>query len=213
MWISKDKNARKKEFLKTAIAMYKEHGYEATSINKILAEMNITKGSFYYHFDSKEDLLSQVVDFFLRDISSIANNIGESRSGAAEKLEMLMKEIILYREENTGLYKDFYEINSKMGNELIQIKYQEKIKDLFYEIIQQIIRQGKDEGVFNPIDFEETPELFLVIANHYKVKIANCYYTEHNKRENELQRLGVAFQQTIERLLGAKQGTLDFYSR
>ncbi len=50
MWVSKDKETRKREFLETAIDMFIEKGYEVTSINHILKKMNITKGSFLLSF-------------------------------------------------------------------------------------------------------------------------------------------------------------------
>ncbi|MBB6637146.1 TetR/AcrR family transcriptional regulator [Cohnella thailandensis] len=40
-----------------AIRLFQEHGYENVSINTICSRLNVTRGSFYHHFNSKNDLL------------------------------------------------------------------------------------------------------------------------------------------------------------
>ncbi|WP_240419675.1 TetR/AcrR family transcriptional regulator [Paenibacillus periandrae] len=40
-----------------AIQLFKDYGYEKISINLICSQLNVTRGSFYHHFKSKNDLL------------------------------------------------------------------------------------------------------------------------------------------------------------
>lgn len=42
--------------LETAAQPFYRQGYQATSINQIIAEAGVAKGSFYAHFPSKDDL-------------------------------------------------------------------------------------------------------------------------------------------------------------
>ena len=44
-------------FLRAASHMVNEHGYRGASVDKISAQLNVTKGSFYHHNDNKEDLV------------------------------------------------------------------------------------------------------------------------------------------------------------
>lgn len=44
-------------FLKIATRLLNEIGYRGTSIDRIAAELNLTKGSFYHHLDTKDDLI------------------------------------------------------------------------------------------------------------------------------------------------------------
>lgn len=52
---------RKQELLKTAYRMYIQNGYEETGIDEIIAEAHIAKGTYHYHFPSKEALLEEVI--------------------------------------------------------------------------------------------------------------------------------------------------------
>lgn len=48
--------------IQSAQALFIENGYEKTSINSIMKRVGAAKGSFYRHFDSKEDVLGAIVD-------------------------------------------------------------------------------------------------------------------------------------------------------
>lgn len=47
----------KDNLCEVAIAMFRELGYEKVSINMICNKLKVTRGSFYHHFDSKDELL------------------------------------------------------------------------------------------------------------------------------------------------------------
>ncbi|MDK2802851.1 MAG: TetR/AcrR family transcriptional regulator [Oscillospiraceae bacterium] len=51
----------KERIIKTATKLFIENGYEKTSIQDILDDLgDITKGSIYHHFESKEDIFNAV---------------------------------------------------------------------------------------------------------------------------------------------------------
>jgi TetR/AcrR family transcriptional regulator, transcriptional repressor for nem operon len=45
--------------LKSAARLFRERGFAGTSISEIMSATGLTHGSFYNHFDSKEDLLAE----------------------------------------------------------------------------------------------------------------------------------------------------------
>lgn len=47
----------KENMCEVAIGMFKELGFEQVSITMICNRLNVTRGSFYHHFESKNDLL------------------------------------------------------------------------------------------------------------------------------------------------------------
>ena len=46
-------------FLRVATRLINDIGYRGASIERIAAELNVTKGSFYHHIDAKDDLVLQ----------------------------------------------------------------------------------------------------------------------------------------------------------
>lgn len=45
-------------FLRAATRLINTHGYKGASVDRISAELNVTKGSFYHHNDAKDDLVA-----------------------------------------------------------------------------------------------------------------------------------------------------------
>ena len=211
MWVSKDSETRKKEFLETAIELFIKKGYDVTSINDILKRINITKGSFYYHFQSKEDLVNQVVELFLADIYSITKTITSSSLGALEKLEAVYLEVANYRRENKKIYRDLYELLKKDGNHYIHSLYMQRVNVVYSGIIGDILRQGVEENVFEITDVEKTTEVFLLLMNLFKSKLSTYYYAASDVNQKDVIDIKQFYQQMLEKILGAEEGTLSFY--
>lgn len=58
----------KAQLMEAGLAMLLEHGYNDLGIQMLLRETGVPKGSFYHHFDSKEDFALQVVDLYMERV-------------------------------------------------------------------------------------------------------------------------------------------------
>ena len=58
---------RKQELLNIAYQMFILKGYEETSIDEIIAQAQIAKGTYYYYFPSKEATLEAVIDMMINN--------------------------------------------------------------------------------------------------------------------------------------------------
>ena len=54
------KNAREK-LLHVAIDLFYKHGFHAVGLDRVIAEVGVTKTTFYKHFESKDDLLEAAI--------------------------------------------------------------------------------------------------------------------------------------------------------
>ena len=57
--------ARRSELLGTAAEVFAEQGYNATTVRKIADHAGMLAGSLYYHFDSNETMLEEILRTFL----------------------------------------------------------------------------------------------------------------------------------------------------
>lgn len=55
----------RRRILASALALFVKKGYEHTTFNDIAARLKMTKGAVYWHFESKEDLLVELVKMAL----------------------------------------------------------------------------------------------------------------------------------------------------
>lgn len=58
----------KDKLMNKAVSLWQEYGYENISINRICKECGVTKGSFYHHFSSKEELLDQYIEKQINEV-------------------------------------------------------------------------------------------------------------------------------------------------
>lgn len=52
---------------KSARELFRKYGYNKTSVNELARESNISKATFYKHFESKEIILHEVLMEYIRD--------------------------------------------------------------------------------------------------------------------------------------------------
>ena len=60
MRVVKEANVRRSEILDAAELLFGTKGFDCTSTTDILNEVGIARGTLYYHFKSKEDILDAI---------------------------------------------------------------------------------------------------------------------------------------------------------
>lgn len=58
------RDASRQKILESSLELFGTKGYKSTTISDIVKKAGISKGLIYHYFDSKEDILKQLVDFF-----------------------------------------------------------------------------------------------------------------------------------------------------
>ncbi|HTY47115.1 MAG TPA: TetR/AcrR family transcriptional regulator, partial [Methanomassiliicoccales archaeon] len=79
-------NDRRNEFIQAAEELFNEKGYENTSVDDIVGKVGVAKGLFYYYFDTKDNLLEELV---VRFVDETRKNVQEIM--ATEGLSALEK--------------------------------------------------------------------------------------------------------------------------
>ncbi|MEU5430622.1 TetR/AcrR family transcriptional regulator [Streptomyces olivoreticuli] len=83
---------RRRELLATAAEVFAAHGYNATTVRRIADEAGLLAGSLYYHFDSKESMLDEILSTFLDELWAGYDTVLASGLGPRETLEALVTE-------------------------------------------------------------------------------------------------------------------------
>ncbi|MEU4211649.1 TetR/AcrR family transcriptional regulator [Streptomyces sp. NPDC026206] len=84
--------ARRGELLATAAEVFAEQGYSATTVRRIADEAGMLAGSLYYHFDSKESMLDEILSTFLGELWAGYDAVLAARRGPRETIEALVTE-------------------------------------------------------------------------------------------------------------------------
>ena len=71
------KEDKKRKILEKAIELFGETGYLKTTVEEITNSLNISKGSFYTYFDSKESLLLGILNYLFEQHCMILDKVAE----------------------------------------------------------------------------------------------------------------------------------------
>ncbi|GGG23687.1 TetR family transcriptional regulator [Lysinibacillus alkalisoli] len=84
-------NARKRKVIQVALQLFLERGYVQTSIQDIIDQANISKGTFYNYFSSKDDCLIAIIDIAREQTSMLRSEllVGKSPSDKAVLLRQI----------------------------------------------------------------------------------------------------------------------------
>lgn len=83
---------RRRELLDTAAEVFAAQGYDATTVRKIADAAGMLAGSLYYHFDSKESMLDEILSAFLTELWEGYDTVLAAGLGPRETIEALVTE-------------------------------------------------------------------------------------------------------------------------
>lgn len=86
----------KRRLLEVGLATLLERGYNATGIQDLLVATSVPKGSFYHHFESKEDFALQVVDRYLADVHALLDQaLGDVERAPLERVRLFFERLLV----------------------------------------------------------------------------------------------------------------------
>jgi AcrR family transcriptional regulator len=214
--ISKDYNERKKEILDTAQRLFYENGYEQTSVNTIIEEIGISKGTFYYYFKSKEELLDSLVERSAVDVTELIKKItDDDKLNALQKLNQIFLVSGRWKVSNWDIVLIMLEVIYRDENIIIRHKMNEKSIELVTPELVKVVKQGVSEGTFNTPFPDEIAELILRIGDALSNSSARFLLELSKKPENiTLIKKNISlYENAVEKILGLPEGSITMVDK
>ncbi len=133
----------KSRIIEAAWKLFREQGYEDTTLDNILEEAQIAKGSFYYYFRGKGDLLATWSDILDKKYAQLEQEMPPDMDGF-QKLLFLNGEI---HEMIEGMISP--QLIGSMYAEQLQGKGYRHLLDnnrIYFRLITRIIEEGQQAG-------------------------------------------------------------------
>ena len=178
---------RKQEILNAAAALFCQKGYEQTSIQDILDVLSTSKGSFYHHFVSKEALLEGICKKRAEQIYQTALSSVNEQLSAADNLNMLLSDMIPFRDEKLVFLLMLLPIFSLPEGRMIKICYCDALAGLFTPAVSEWLKRGCDSGELYCTDPYITAGMILSLVNRLWVQVCGMIIqAENNCTEPDL---------------------------
>jgi len=207
--IVKEYDVRRNEILDVAQQLFYQRGYEQTAIQDILGAVGIAKGTFYHYFDSKEALLAALVERMTAQVLQLVQPVVANPTlTACQKFEQLFAQAHQWKFEHKAvllpLLSAFYQTeNFRLRHTLVTAGAAQIVP-----VWAQIIEQGVQEGVFATAYAQETAEIVFKTLQSLSEAVAMLILRPPPDAVTILERKVIAYQQAIERILGAAPGAL-----
>lgn len=199
MRIVKEPDVRRAEILDAAKRLFVCQGYSGTSVADIVAKANIAKGTFYYYFKTKSDVLAslaaQMVDEMVLQASCI---VQMDELNAIEKLCSIIRQQNQVKDGGEDIVAGIHQPGNKELHDQIAIETVLSLGPVFAIVIEQ----GNREGVFQVDDPLSTIQFILAGADFLLGENTFNWFPE-----DKLARIQ-AMLKLIERALGAAPGTV-----
>ncbi len=184
---------RKQELLQIAYRLFLSKGYEETSIDEIIAEAQIAKGTFYYHFKSKEALLEALINKMITEKAEQAKKILSAPMSAPEKTVAI---ITTLRPEQPEM--DIQNALHKKENTIIHEKINQRVINEAVPILCEVVSEGIAQGILKCDNIKERVRMTLIISS--------TVFDHGNFTPADID----VFIDTVEKLLGAEKNTFEF---
>jgi AcrR family transcriptional regulator len=209
--IVKSPDVRQNEILDAAQQLFYTKGYENTAVQDIINEIGIAKGTFYYHFNSKEDLLDALATRLLeQSLSLIIPIIEDENVPALEKLHRFFNESSNFKLENESLVRTLMSVWYQDNNAIMREKMKTTSFNGVTPLLTQIIHQGVAEGVFQTSYPDEIGRVVMQTSYELSdtfVKLILRLNDETSTWE-DVRRKVMVYDEAIASLLGAEPGSI-----
>ena len=201
MRVVKEAAERKNEILDAAEELFAARGYEETSTGDILDRVGIARGTLYYHFKSKEDILDALIERINGTLIAGAKAAAEDRRlPVVERIVRAVMSLKVDAGEATIGHEVLQQVH-RPQNALMHQKMLQSLLDGVVPVLTGLVEEGNVQGIFHASYPRETVEMLVLYP-------ATFFDDRYPQTPEQLMNRVQAFIHSAERLLGAEEGSL-----
>lgn len=151
--------------LDAATIAFARDGYDATGVAEICNDAGVSKGAFYYHFESKETVFLELINTWLNNLEETLEHVVSQAETVPEGLLNMAGKIQTVIENNQEIMGLFLELWPHAGrNEKVRRATLAPYRR-YQEIFSGLIRRGIDEGTIAEVDPAVAGQLLLSLSS------------------------------------------------
>lgn len=146
-----DSDVRKQQIIEAAAAVFARKGFDGATMDDIVAESGLSKGGLYWHFKSKDDIITAILqEFFDQEMVGLEQMV-TGEGAASDRLLQLARHMAAEMETQFALLPislEFYAVAARQPavRAFIQEYYAH-----YRTRLASLIQQGIDRGEFKSV--------------------------------------------------------------
>jgi AcrR family transcriptional regulator len=170
----KKKRASKADWFEVALRVLGEEGVQAVRVERLARELGIARSGFYWHFQDRQDLRNQLLDYWAHEYTEILSENRELRALDPRKRLTRIAELVL--EHDLGRYDRSFRSWASTDAEVAR-RFRKVIR-----IRLEYIRAALAELGFEGLELEMRTRVFVA----YEAAQPSLYGHESKRRLREL---------------------------
>jgi AcrR family transcriptional regulator len=159
---------RQEDIIKAAISLIAQRGYIALTTKNLARELNLTEAALYRHFESKNDLIAKILDYFQGISCKVLEDIKAAHLSPLESVERFVTD----RYEMFAQRPDLAQV--MFSEELFRYdpgfsSHMQGIMHAHREALLGYLRQAQKEGSIVP--HADPAQLFRIIVGSMRFTI------------------------------------------
>jgi AcrR family transcriptional regulator len=153
---------RRAQIIEAALACFVSKGYNNTTMDDIVSESGLSKGSLYWYFKSKDELFEAAMTSVFMNVGEQAFTALEGRTTTADQLRALARVTAGVGKMLVGYFSLFLEFwaSSQRREESAQFWVDMLVQ--YKDLLVQVIEEGIEKGEMKPVDAE--PLVWAMLA-------------------------------------------------
>ncbi len=204
MRTTKSAQDRRNEILDAAEEMFAVQGYDSTSVQQLIDKIGIAKGTFYYHFKSKEEVMDGIIDRYNSRLLSAARQVVENKELTVhEKIFQAIMSLKLDAPVGNEIIEELH----KPQNALMHQKMLATMIQGVTPILAEIVKEGIEVGIFHtPYPYESAEMLITYTQVIFDDALFSLSAEEQGTRI-------LAFIYNMECMFGAERGSFSYVTK
>lgn len=166
---------KRRKILDVAVEEFATKGFESANINTIAKKAQVSVGSLYKYFDTKNDLFLTSVSYGISTLEEILDAINEKDEDVVFKLEKLVRAAIDFSRRNAVMIKLYNEFTTERNVELGK-KLASRMETITSDAYKTAIIQGQIAG---EIRTDIDPGMAAFLVDNLLVSIQFSYACEY----------------------------------
>lgn len=171
-------DTKKEKIFQVAITEFAANGYSGTNINTIAKNADISIGSMYNYFESKEDLFLSIVDYGYGILEKALDEVIIEDGTIFEILERLFRVTYAYTKSHKEMNQIYLDLSTQ-GLSNLSKRLSWKMETITNELYSKILKNAKEKKEIR-YDTDENLISFYIdnLLVMYQFSLTSNYYKE-----------------------------------
>lgn len=137
---------RKEQILEAATVVFARHGFHKARMDDIVDEAGLSKGAVYWYFDSKDEIITTILDrFFEKELENF-RLISQGEGPIQDRLMTMLRSLANEIDEIADLMPIIYEFYAVAAREQAIRKTIQKYFQSYITLLEELIKVGIERG-------------------------------------------------------------------